>query len=415
MTATDTATAGGVTTSRRGMPAWVLGLVLFLAFCAVRTLTDESDITSVGTFNAALTLAVPIAMAGLGALWSERSGVVNIGLEGMMALGTWFGAYFGWKLESPWFGLLFAALAGMAGGALLALAAVNFAVNHVVAGTAINIFAPGLASYLSGALFVGIPGAGPKQSPPIEPFTTVTLPGAGALDDLNKEGIFVVSDLAGIIGGLVTRVSLITIFALLLYVLSWFVLWRMAIGLRIRASGENPWAAESLGVNVINIKWLAVLVSGFMAGVGGMALVNQTTKYVANQTAGRGFIGIAAMIFGNYMPGGTAAGSGLFGYSDALQLRANSAVVALLLFVAIVALVFALNSFLKGKAVSGIVLVVVAAAIFLLWLSFGEGEQLATQFVAMTPYLITLVVLAATASTLRAPAADGVEYRRGEH
>ena len=131
--------------------------------------------------------------------------------------------------------------------------------------------------------------------------------------------------------GLVTDISWFTFGVLLLLPLSFFVLWRTAFGLRLRSCGENPTAADSLGVPVYRFKYIAVVISGALAGLGGVSLVYYADIYREGQTDGRGFIGLAALIFGNWRPGGLAAGAGLFGYSDALQIRSATAVVALLL------------------------------------------------------------------------------------
>src|SRR3569833_3179191 len=151
---------------RRRVRMIAVGAGIFVALILLRLITGESDITSSGTVGATLALAVPIGMAALGGLWSERSGVVNIGLEGMMTFGTWgaaFGAYFS---GSPWMGLLGGVIAGALGGLLHAIATVTFGVDHIVSGVAITILAPGVTRYLSGLLFTDELGGGATQPPP---------------------------------------------------------------------------------------------------------------------------------------------------------------------------------------------------------------------------------------------------------
>ncbi len=343
---------------RRVLPRLLLGLsALILLFAVVEAVSGADDLTSPGTIGAALGLAVPIGMAGLGGLWAERAGVVNIGLEGMMILGTWGAGWAGYQW-GPWAGLAMAVLMGALGGALHALATVGFGVDQIVSGVAINILGLGLATYLAAATFAGVPGGGDSQSPFISPMGTVTLPGiSSAMASLAEQDIFFVSQVAGVIGGLTTNVSYITILALLLVALTWWILWRTSFGLRLRSCGEAPYAAESLGVNVYKYKTIAVVVSGAMAGFGGAYLaIVAAQQYREGQTAGRGYIGLAAMIFGNWRPGGLAAGAGLFGYADALQLRSAVAVHALLLVGAIALGVLAVLSIRRGSKVGAMVL-----------------------------------------------------------
>ncbi len=422
MTASGTDFQRPISTGLRGRvravrvtPARILllmaGLLVLLA--AVRTLTGANDVTSRGTMQAALQTAVPIAMAGLGGLWSERAGVVNIGLEGMLVLGTWFGAWAGYQW-GPWTGVAVGIIGGALGGLLHAVATVTFGVDHIVSGVAINLLAPGLARYLSVIAFTGNRGGGATQSPQVGDITSVSAPGLSPwLATVEGHHWFLVSDIAGILGGLVTDLSLLTIVAVLLIPLSFFVLWRTAFGLRLRSCGENPGAAESLGVNVYRMKYAAVVASGAFAGLGGVFLSEVASSiYREGQTGGRGFIGLAAMIFGNWRPGGLAAGAGLFGYADALNLRGQgTAVHALLLFVGLLLLGLAARNALRRRW-TGAVLGTAAAAVFLLW--FAVTNEVPSQLVGATPYVVTLVVLAAAAQRLRMPAADGLPYRRGQ-
>lgn len=305
-------------------------------------------------------------------------------------------------------------LCGALGGLLHALATVTFAVDHIVSGVAINILGLGATQYLSAVVFTGVPGGGATQSPSVADLPTLGVPGLdGALAGIESRGWFLLSDAAALLRAATTGLSVLTLLAAALFVLTWFVLWRTAFGLRLRSCGENPAAAESLGVDVYLHKYVAVVVSGALAGLGGayLAIVASST-YREGQTGGRGFIGLAAMIFGNWRPGGLAVGAGLFGYTDALQLRGGGASVhALLLVVGVVLLAAAAWQLRRGRATRA-ALVVGVGALVLLW--FFLTDVVPSDFTRMTPYVATLLVLALAAQRLRMPAADGRPYRRGE-
>ncbi|MEW2291771.1 ABC transporter permease [Streptomyces sp. NPDC006743] len=393
----------------------VAGALLLVA--AVRVITGADQLDSAGQVGAALGLAVPIGLAGLAGLWSERSGVVNIGLEGMMILGTFGAGWVGWQ-SSPWLGLLCGIGFGVLGGLVHAVATVTFGVDHIVSGVAINLLALGATQYLAKLFFAdgkaADAGGNPKQSPPADALPHVTVPGlSDGLVSLEKHHWFLVSDLAGIIGGLVTNLSVVTILAVLLFAGSWWVLWRTPFGLRLRSCGENPVAAESLGVNVYTYKYAAVAVSGGLAGLGGafLALVTSHT-YLEGQTGGRGYIGLAAMIFGNWRPGGLAMGAGLFGFSDALQLRNGGETVHALLLLLVVLLAALAGWKLYRKALVQGVVSAVMAVLVLLWYLFTD--EVPSDFVGATPYVVTLLVLSLSAQRLRMPKADGLRYRKGQ-
>lgn len=393
-----------------------IGIVL-LSF--VRVVADADDLTSAGAFGATLRLGVPILLAGLGGLFAERCGVVNIGLEGMMILGTWFGAW-GAVEFGVWEGVLLGIVGGALGGLLHAVATVTFGVDHVVSGVAINILGAGVARYLSVIAWVGKDsGGGATQSPKITAdIPDVNLPFlAGGMDTPDVLGRiaswrwFVVSDVAGFLRALTGDLSLLTVLALLLIPATAFFLWRTPLGLRLRSAGENPYAAESLGVNVYRVKYLGVIVSGGFAGLGGAFLTLETGNYLQGQTGGRGFIGLASLIFGNWRPTGVALGGGLFGFADALRLRSESSVHALLLLGAIAAGLGAVWMLWRKRVVLGGLLAASAAALGL-W--YTTSDTIPRQFVSVTPYLVTLVVLAFASQRLRPPAYDGVRYRKGD-
>ncbi|HEX4906844.1 MAG TPA: ABC transporter permease [Acidimicrobiales bacterium] len=398
-----------------------LGIILL---SLVRVLADADDLTSVGSFGAAIRLGVPILLAGLGGLFAERCGVVNIGLEGMMILGTWFGAYGAVELGA-WQGVALGIAGGALGGLVHAVATVTFGVDHVVSGVAINILGAGAARYLSVIAWVGNDsGGGATQSPKVTAgITDVDLPffAGGSLFGWDTPDVFGrlaswhwfgVSDVAGLLRALTGDISLLSLLAIALVPLSVVFLWRTRLGLRLRSAGESPHAAESLGVDVYRMKYLGVIVSGAFAGLAGAFLVLEGAGiYREGQTGGRGFIGMASVIFGNWRPFGVAMGAGLFGFADALRLRNETAVHALLLFVTIGAVLAGLWFLYQRKLMSGAFLVAVAVG-FGFW--YATSDTIPRQFLAFTPHITTLLVLAFATQRLRPPAADGLPYRKGE-
>ena len=413
-TATGAPAASSPRRSRR-LPRWWWVAALFAILLALSTLeriSGAGDLVARGTVAATLIAIVPIMLAGLGGLWSERAGVVNIGLEGMMILGTWGAGYFGYHYGA-WAGVLGAIAMGMVGGLVHAVATVIFGVDHIISGVAINIIALGAVQYLASLTFVGLPGGGQTQSPKIPDVQAINITAiSDPLGDLAGKDIFFVSDLASVLQALVTNLSLLVVLALLLLLLTWWLLWRTAFGLRLRSCGESPSAAESLGVAVLRYKFVAVLVSGALAGLaGGFLAMVASSNYRDGQTGGRGYIGLAAMIFGNWRPGGLLAGSGLFGYTETLGLRSGGdSVRALLLAVAVLALAFAVwqarQQLYRAAIVTGAVAVALAAVYFSI-------DQVPGDFSSMTPYAVTLLVLAFASQRLRMPAADGQIYRKG--
>lgn len=391
--------------------------VILVVLSVTRLVSGQDVLTNTGTAQATLALTLPIALAGLGGLVSERTGVVNIGLEGMMILGTWGAGFAGYQWGA-WAALAGAILGGLAGAALHGLATVTFGVDHIVSGVAINLLAAGAVRFLSELFYKGIPGAGPTQSPTISGGTpTFDVPllvsGPDLLGKLEDTRIVVLSDAAGLLRGALQGISVFEIIGIALFPFVGWLLWRTALGLRMRSAGENPWAAESLGVDVIRMKWIGVLASGALAGLGGLFLVLFAGIYREGQTGGRGYIGLAAMIFGNWRPGGLASGALLFGYSDAVRLRAQDslAVLALFLFAALVIAAIGAWMIWRGRRLTGAILLASALA-----LGFGYAglDSLPNEVTTITPYIVTLVVLAVSSQNLRPPKADGVVYRRGE-
>lgn len=378
----------------------------------VRLLTSSAPLTATTTFTAAILSTAPIALAALGGVWAERAGVVNIGLEGQMLLGTWGAAYFNWYY-GPWAGLIGGIALGMVGGLLHAIATITFGVDQIVSGVAVNIIAAGAVDFLSKAFFSNItPNGGPRNLSGLYTLPTVNIGGLDTwLSDLNAHHWFVISDVAGLIGALISNISVVSLIVIALAILSWFLLRRTTFGLRLRSVGENPAAAESLGVNVYRYKYVAVLVSGGFAGLGGAYLSTvASSTFTVGQSGGRGYIGLAAMIFGNWNPFGALGASALFGYADALRLRSASSLHALLLLMAIGLLLLTAWRLWRRQIRAAVVNAAIGTAV-LLWFLFTDS--IPTDLGGMTPYLVTLLVLSVASQSLRMPAADGKPYRKG--
>jgi simple sugar transport system permease protein len=293
---------------------------------------------------AMLRYATPLTFAGLGGLVSERAGVVNIALEGMMLMGAFFAAYGADKTGSWVLGLAIGVLAGMALAAIHAVWAVTLRADQIVSGAALTLVALGLTGYLY-----------------IDTYGT-----QGTPDDLPAvPELHLPTDSLGFLGNAVSDLNLLVWGALLSVVLVWLVVFRTPLGLRLRSVGENPRAAESVGVDVFRMRYLAVIASGGLAALGGAFLsIGFVHSFSQNMTAGRGFIALAALIFGRWRPFGLLAATLLFGFSSALAQR--------------------LPEF---------------------------SPQAATLFQAL-PYVLTLIAVAGVVGRSTPPAADGVPYTR---
>jgi len=459
----------------RALKFTVLGLLALLLLSLTEQLASPitDELTSTGTWSTALGWSVPIMMAGLGGVYAERAGVVNIGLEGMLIFGTWFGAW-GTLEFGPVWGLVVGAMGGALGGLLHAIATVSFGVDHIISGVTINIMAPGITRFLSDQIFSDFPGGSLTQSPRVTGAGDFTVPflaggripgiapngtpdilGAlerwgslnqrvdevnGGLDDVINWSWFFVSHGAGILRGFLFGLSWATLVAYLLIPISVFVLWKTPFGLRLRSCGEHPVAADSLGVDVYRYKYYAVVISGALAGFGGAFLaVELTGIYKEGQTLGRGFIGLATVIFGNWKPVGMALGALLFGVADTLQLRDRSATHGVLLFLAMALGALAIwklvsqsgrlrpsrgpnfngsESGLKSLAspnIKQLTTSFIYAAVglsVLMWYLFTDNVP--NQLPTVVPHFTVLIVLVIYAARLRMPAADGMRYRRGQ-
>ena len=402
------------------------GVVVLLLAIAAR-LFDAPGLTGSSTVSTALGFAVPVVLAGLGGILAERAGVFNIGLEGMMIMGTWGAGYFGWHF-GPWGALLGGLLGGIVGGALLALATVTFAVEQTVAGVAINIGALGICRYLAGIFFDGKGPVGDvgtiADSPSVSNFGVrfpnipwgkgELAPFAGVgnwLGEIEGKGWFLISDIAGIVRGFAFDVAWSSVLLLALVPVVWYLVWRTPFGLRLRSSGEKPAAAESLGVNVITTRWIALLMSGGLAGLGGSWLVLDSLKYQQGMTASRGFLGIAAMIFGNWMPGMLVIGALLFSFSQSVGFQLGTESRALIGAVGITFLLSALWTLSKRKWVAGAIAGLVGMGVMVFTFANATVNDALTKAL---PYLLTLIVLAVASKRQRPPAASGIPYIKGQ-
>jgi ABC-type uncharacterized transport system permease subunit len=265
-------------------------------------MADLLDIVTVGLFAASLRMATPIAFASLGGIFSERVGIINIGLEGMMLTSAFTGVATTYFSGNPWLGVLAAVLVGGLLGLFHALLTVKFVGNQIVSGTGINIFALGFTAYMSQVLW-GSRGA----SESVQGLEVISIP---LLKDIP------------IIGQIIGTHTPLVYLMLIMTGLSYVVLFKTPIGLRIRAVGEHPAAADTAGIDVFKTKYLCVMVSGMLAGLGGAFLsLGHLNLFAWGMTGGRGFIAMAAMIFGKWMPFGAFGASFLFGFADALQMR----------------------------------------------------------------------------------------------
>jgi simple sugar transport system permease protein len=419
MTTTTAATSASpaslaprVSAVRAGLRWGLLGLGLLILSSY---LADAPGITASSTWGSALRLTVPIAVVAIGGLYSERSGIINVGLEGMMIGGTWVAGVFGW-LWGPWAALGGGIVGGLAFGIVMAVLCIELGLNQLVVGVAINVVAAALARFMSDIVFNGVDGGTISRSPRIGgslpevgiPFLSGGFGTPDATKALEGAGIPVLSQLAGIVGGLTRDVSLAAVIGLLLIPLTAYVLWRTPFGLRWRAAGEQPAALQALGGRVHRTRYIAVLTGSAMAGFAGGYLALISNAYVENQTAGRGFIGLATLIFGNWMPSGVFFGASLFGFSDAVGLGRPETFRALLFVLAIVFVAIGALRMLRGSRRTGVAPLVLGLVLVAVFLFVPLPSELPTA----APYLVTLAVLAVAGTRMRAPEALGHVFPR---
>jgi simple sugar transport system permease protein len=249
------------------------------------------DFFTLDLLTATLRMATPLILAAMGGLLSERSGVVNIALEGLMLTGAFFAVAGTYWTDSPWLGLLIGVLAAAVGGLIHAFWCVTLRANQIVAGTAINLMAAGMTAFLIQRIWGR----------------------AGGSDSVEK--------LPDVFGG----VNVLIVTALVLVPLVHYYLFRTRHGLHTMAAGESPQAAESVGIDVTRNRYAAVIASGALAGIGGAFLsIGNLNYFTLDMTTGRGFIALAAVIFGGWTPFGAAGAALLFGAAQAIQIQAQA-------------------------------------------------------------------------------------------
>ena len=284
-----------------GIVAGVLGIAG--GYAATRS--GESNLEEVVVWGALLAstlrYATPLTLGALGGLFSERSGVINIALEGMMLMGAFFGAW-GADVTGSWFlGIVIAIASGAIFAALHALFAITFRADQIVSGTALNLLAVGITGYLYVQIY-GDEGT-PDDLPQVP---NVNLP-------IKSVPFF---------GDVFGSLNLLVWVALAMVLVTWVIVFRTAWGLRLRSAGENPLAAETAGLSVVRTRYIAVMCSGALAALGGAFLsIGFVHTFSQNMTAGRGFIALAALIFGRWRPGAALAATLLFGFGSALAQR----------------------------------------------------------------------------------------------
>ena len=301
-----------------------------------------SDLFNLALLFSAIRLSTPLIYAALGGLFSERSGVINIALEGLMLAGAFTAAIATYELHNPFLGLL----CGMAAGGFLALvyaiSVIKFQADQVVAGMAINFLMIGLPALISGAVYDS----------------------SGSTPQIAK---------AEQLPNYFNNLSIASIIVFVLVPIVWYVLYRTPFGLRLRATGENPEAADAAGVNVLRLRYIAVTISGVLAAAGGAYLsTGQSSLFTRNMTAGRGFIALAALILSKWRPVQALIACLFFGFMEALTIG------------------------IQGAS----------------WAKMPSGEDIPVQFIQMIPYVLTIIVLAGFIGLSRAPKALGIPYRK---
>ncbi|MFN6962588.1 MAG: ABC transporter permease [Pyrinomonadaceae bacterium] len=300
-----------------------------------------SDFFTIAFLFSALTSATPLIFAALGGLFSERSGVINIALEGLMLSGAFTAAVVTYQTGNPYLGLVSGIGAGIVTAAIYAVAVIRFEADQVVAGMAINFLMLGLPALISGVIYDST-GSTPQ------------------IDQAYK--------IPFILGGL----SYATILAFVCVAVAWYVLYKTPFGLRLRAVGENPGAADAAGVNVVRLRYIAVIISGVLASIGGAFLsTGQSSLFTRGMSAGRGFIALAALILAKWKPVPVLLACLFFGFTEALTIQ------------------------IQGAS----------------WAKIGD-EPVPVQFIEMIPYVLTIIVLAGFIGLSRAPKALGIPYRK---
>lgn len=335
-------------TTTRALTVGLVGLLAVFVSWAGTTRAGSSSIDLLGLAQNTVYLAVPLALGALGGVLCERSGVINVAIEGQLLVGAFAGALIGTTAHSPVTGALAAVVAGGAIGAVLAVLAIRFGVNQVIIGVVLNVLALGLTSFLFNAVMQK--SADTRNLPDV--FAPVVVP--------------VLSDIP-VLGPLLFQANVLVYATYVLVVAVQVGLTRTRWGLRTRAVGENPQAAAAAGIRVLRIRYVNTVLGGGVAGLGGAYLtLGSAGSFSTNMTAGRGFIALAAVIFGSWRPLAAVGAGAFFAFAFALQL----------------------------------LLTVVNTPV-----------AIPSEVFTMLPYLATLLAVAGLVGRVRAPAADGVPYR----
>jgi simple sugar transport system permease protein len=325
----------------------VLAIVVgFTVFSFITWAAAGKSLNLAGMLSASVLLAVPITLGAFSGVLCERAGVVNIAIEGMMLMAAMVGALVGSVTNSMWIGLLAAISSSLIMALIHAVLSIKYKINQIISGTVINIFATGMTSFLSAKFLQTYQEL---NNPPIFPRVPIPL-----LADIP------------IIGPLFFNTNLFVYLMYVLLIVIQVALFRTRWGLRMRSVGEHPKAADTLGINVFRTRYMAVLLGGLVAGIGGAFFtLGSVGRFDEGMTAGKGFIGLAAMIFGNWTPIGSFLAGLLFGFSDAVATRLTL---------------------------------------------LGTGIPI--QLMAIAPYVTTMVVLAGVVGRGHTPAADGEPYNK---
>lgn len=354
----------------------------------------------VAWLTATVRLATPLLFAASGELVSERSGVINIGLEGMMLTGAFF-AFLGVYLwGSVLLGVLLGMVAGIVLAALMALLSIHARANQIVVGVGLNLLALGITTFVFREVFAGQAEIHLNRPTPIAVPGLSKIPVLG--DALFHQTLFVYAAFAGVI-------------------LVWFVLYRTTWGLALRATGELPAAADSAGLPVSGIRWVGTLTAGAMAGLAGSFLsVGQLGLFIEGMSAGRGFLALAAVIFGAWRPFGVLGACLVFGAADALQLRLQAEATVpreVWLAIALVAVAYLALQVAgrRGRPVSGTVIwgSLGVAGLGLALFVIAPRWHFPSQLWLTMPYVLALLALAGLVGRVRMPSALATPYRRG--
>ncbi len=375
---------------RAGLGVTALGLAIqFLTLCTANFIplpgTLSSDVTSL--LASTMRISTPLALGALSGLFCEKSGVVNIAIEGMMLASAFFGFIVGLYTQNLWIALLAALLTGTLLGLFHAVLSVTFRVDQIISGTVINILAIGITGYLNRQLFMGKtppPSAGTfpiLTNIPIMETRLAELPLLGAVLGNFLDPITMSQPIGSILRGVpllgpaVLYQQPLVLTTLLLVALAHVIIFYTPWGLRTRAVGEHPRAADTVGINVFQVRYINVTIGGLIAGLAGAYFTLESIPaFEPLETNGRGFISLAAMIFGKWTAFGAWGASLLFGFAEALQI------------------------FFQNKGIT----------VFPKEWGVGTGYQ----FIGMLPYILTMVVLAGVVGRAVPPAADGIPYEK---